>query len=89
MNMLSSLLNFVGNQFGVIELTQTSVSSLPITLTNANILPKHICTSAVLSNPSAQTSDWTVDTDTAGQATISGSISGTTDITIRLELKTN
>ena len=89
MNTLSSLLNFIGKHIGVLEFTRTGVSSLPITITDASILTKHVCTSCVLSNPSAQTGDWTVDTDTAGQATISGNISGTTDITIRLELKTN
>lgn len=89
MNTLSSLLNFIGKYIGVLEFTRTGVSSLPITITDASILTKHVCTSCVLSNPSAQTGDWTVDTDTAGQATISGNISGTTDITIRLELKTN
>ena len=89
MNTISSLLNFIGKNIGVLELTQTNVSSLPVTLSNENILPKHICMSCILSNPSAQTGDWTVNTDTAGQAVISGSISGTTDITIRLELKTN
>ena len=89
MNTISSLLNFIGKNIGVIELTQTNVSSLPLTFTDDKILTRHICTSCVLSNPSAQTGDWTCNTDTAGQAVISGSISGTTDITIRLELKTN
>lgn len=89
MNILSSLLNFIGNNIGVLEFTRTGVSSLPITITDSKITTKHICTSCILSNPSAQTGDWTCNTDTAGRAVISGTISGTTDITVRLELKTN
>lgn len=88
MNALSSLLNFIGTHFGVIEVTATSVSALPVTITDSNITAKHVCTKAVLSNPGAQVADWTVTTS-AGSATISGSISGSTDITLYLELKTN
>lgn len=88
MNTLSSLLNFIGTYFGVIEVTKTGVSTLPTTITNSNILAKHVCTKAVLSDPSAQTSDWTVTTS-SGSAVISGTINGTTDITLYLELKTN
>lgn len=90
MNILSSLLNFIGNNIGVLEFTQENVSSLPITITDSKITDKHVCTLAILSSPSAQTADWTCTTS-AGQAVISGTnaISGTTDVTIRLELKTN
>lgn len=88
MNNLSELLNFTGKNMGVIEVSASSVSSLPTTITSDRILEKHVCVKAVLSNPSAQTSDWTVTT-AAGSATISGTISGTTDITLYLALKTN
>lgn len=90
MNTLSSLLNFIGINIGVLEFTLSGISSLPQTITDSKITDKHVCTSAILSNPSAQTADWTCTTSD-GQAVISGTnaISGTTDITIRLELKTN
>ena len=90
MNVLSSLLDFIGTNLGVLEFTLSGISSLPQTITDSKITDKHVCTSAIFSNPSAQTKDWTCTTS-AGQAVISGSsaISGTTDVTIRLELKTN
>jgi hypothetical protein len=88
MNTLSSLLNFIGGNIGVVEITQSSVSSLPITISDSRILAKHKVVNSVLSNPSAQTGDWTVTTS-AGSLTISGSISGTTDITLDLSLKAN
>ena len=86
MNTISSLLSFIANHFGITEVSTSNVSSLPVTISNANILANHVCVKAVLSNPSAQTSDWTVTTS-AGSAVITGSISGTTDITMYLALK--
>ena len=62
-----------------------TISSLPVTKTAADVTPDMICTHSQLGTPSAQTSDWTVDTDTAGQITISGSISGSTTLYIKLE----
>ena len=88
MNTISSILNFIGKHFGVTEVSASGVSSLPITISNANILEKHVCVKAVLSNPSAQMDDWEF-TPSAGSAVISGSISGTTDITLYLGLKVN
>lgn len=88
MNTLSSLLNFIGLNIGTVEITQSSVSSLPITISDSRILAKHKVVNSVLSNPSSQTGDWTVTTS-AGSLTISGSISGTTDITLDLSLKAN
>lgn len=90
MNTISELFNFTGQNMGVIEVSTSNVSSLPATITNARILATHVCVKAVLSNPSAQTADWTVTTS-AGSAVISGTsaISGTTDITLYLALKTN
>lgn len=90
MNTISELFNFTGQNMGVIEVSASSVSSLPATITNPRILATHVCVKAVLSNPSAQTADWTVTTS-AGSAVISGTsaISGTTDITLYLALKTN
>lgn len=63
-------------------LTKSSVSSLPTTISSASIETDMVCVKSVLSNPAAQLSDWTVNTDTAGQATISGTISGTTNVTL-------
>ena len=69
---------------GVLVLTSGSFSSLPQTISNSNIVANHVVVNSVLSNPSAQTSDWTVTTE-AGKLTISGSISGTTTITLYLD----
>ena len=90
MNTISELFNFTGENMGVIEVSASNVSSLPATISNARILATHVCVKAVLSNPSAQTADWTVTTS-AGSAVISGTsaISGTTDVTLYLALKTN
>ena len=88
MNTLSSLLNFIGKYMGVVTVSATSVSSLPTTITDSDILAKHKCVKATLSNPAAQKGEWTV-TPSAGSLTISGSISGTTDIELDLAVKTN
>ena len=60
-----------------------SFSALPQTITNANIDDDMVVVNSVLSNPSAQTGDWTVTTS-SGSLTISGSISGTTTATLYL-----
>lgn len=60
-----------------------SFSALPQTITNANIEDDMVVVNSVLSNPSAQTSDWTITTS-SGSLTISGSISGTTTATLYL-----
>ena len=64
-------------------LESSSFSSLPQTITNANITSDHVVINSVLSNPSAQTDDWTVTTSN-GSLSISGSISGSTTITLYL-----
>lgn len=63
-------------------LSANSISALPYTFSNAAIETDMVCINSVLSNPSAQLSDWTVNTDTAGQATVSGTISGSTSLTL-------
>lgn len=68
---------------GAVKVSKSSVSSLPTTISDSKILASHEVVQAVLSNPSAQTGDWTVTTS-AGSAVISGSISGTTNITLYL-----
>lgn len=73
---------------GVIVVSKSSVSSLSTTITDANITSKHVVVSSTLSNPAAQTGDWTVTT-VSGSLSIAGSISGTTDITLVLAYQTN
>ena len=67
----------------VLKITKSSASSLPTTIYNSGITANMECINNVLSNPSAQTGDWTVTTSD-GNAVISGSISGTTNITLYL-----
>lgn len=64
-------------------LTIESVSSLPVTKYLNGIKENMVCAGAVLSTPSAQVDDWTVTTSN-GSVTISGTISGTTSLTIVL-----
>ena len=66
-----------------VVVTSSSFSSLPQTLSNANLTASHVVINSVLSNPSAQTGDWTVTTS-SGSLSISGSISGSTTITLYL-----
>ena len=63
--------------------SKSSVSSLPTTISNAAITDDMVCVNSTLSNPSAQLSDWTVTTS-SGSVSISGTISGTTNITLYL-----
>ena len=60
-----------------------TVSSLPKTVSNAAIEDDMVVINATLGTPSAQTGDWTVTTS-AGSLTISGSISGSTTLTLYL-----
>jgi len=60
-----------------------SFSSLPQTASDANIESDMVCVNSVLSNPSAQTGDWTVTTS-AGSVSVSGTISGSTTLTLYL-----
>lgn len=61
----------------------SSFSALPLTISNSAITSEHVVVNSELSNPSAQTGDWTVTTSN-GSLTISGSISGATTITLYL-----
>lgn len=63
--------------------TISSLSSLPHTVSDSNIESDMVAIKAELSVPSAQTGDWTVDTS-SGSLTISGSIDGTTNVTLYL-----
>lgn len=65
----------------IVKVTTTSFSSLSRTFYDSSITSTMEVISAKLSNPSAQTGDWTVTTS-SGSFTISGSISGSTTATI-------
>ena len=68
-----------------LKVSMSSISSLPQTVSSADITATMECPqgNAYLSNPAAQTGDWTVTTS-AGSVTLSGTISGTTDIILYL-----
>lgn len=79
---LSQHTTLLGNQ-RTIKIDCGSFSSLPKTVTNSKIKAADEVVEAVLSNPDAQTGDWTVTTS-AGSLTISGNISGSTSLTLYL-----
>lgn len=70
-----------------LKVSKSSINSLPALISNASITSEMECKPGdiYLSNPAAQTGDWTVTTSN-GSATISGSISGTTDVTLWLTI---
>lgn len=76
---------------GTVVVTATGISSLPQTISDSGISANHVVVKSVLSNPSAQTADWEVNTSN-GSLTISSSasspISGTTDVTLYLTVQT-
>ena len=61
----------------------SAFDSLPQTVSNSKITSGHVVLNSVLSNPSAQTGDWTVTTSN-GSVSISGDISGSTALTLYL-----
>lgn len=67
-----------------VPLTMGSFNSLPQTINNAKITEDHVVVKSELSNPGAQTGDWTVTTS-AGSLTITGSISGSTTLKLYLQ----
>ena len=67
----------------VLVIDIASFSSLPKTVSNANITSDMVVVNSTLGTPSAQTDDWTVSTS-SGSLTISGSIRGTTTATLYL-----
>jgi len=64
-------------------ITIASFSSLPQTVNNSVITEDMIVCASTLSNPSAQTGNWTVTT-ADGSLTVSGEISGATTLTLCL-----
>lgn len=61
-----------------------TISSLPVTKNVSGITADMKCTAYLLGTPSAQTGDWTVTT-ASDSVTVSGTISGSTTLEIKLE----
>ena len=80
---LNSFVEGEVNVMPVLVVDVDAFSSLPQTITNANITSDMVVVNSVLGIPSAQTSDWTVTT-ADGSATVAGSISGATTLTLYL-----
>ena len=78
-----AVLNSFVTKESVLVVDVASFSSLPQTITNANITSDMVVVNSVLGTPSAQTGDWTVTTANRS-ATITGSISGETSLTLYL-----
>ena len=70
----------------ILPITFTAFSSLPQTVTDSRITAEHVVVNSVLGTPSAQTGDWTVTT-ADGSVSVSGSISGSTTLTLYLALQ--
>lgn len=78
-----AVLNSFVTKESVLVVEVASFSSLPQTINNADITSDMVVVNSVLGTPSAQTSDWTVTT-ADGSATVAGSISGSTTLTLYL-----
>lgn len=74
------------NEVKTVVITTSSFSSLPQTISNSNITADHVVVNSELSNPAAQTGDWTITTS-AGSLTIAGTINGSTTLTLYLTVK--
>ena len=80
---LNSFVESEVNVMPVLVVDVEAFSSLPQTVVNENITADMVVVNSVLGTPSAQTSDWTVTT-ADGSATVAGSISGATTLTLYL-----
>lgn len=83
---LTGQINSLGTEIATYKclvISSSSFSSLPISITNSKVTSEHVVVNSILSNPSAQTDDWTVTTSN-GSLSISGSINGSTTITLYL-----
>lgn len=74
------------NTVKVLQIDVSSFSSLPQTVTDSRITADHVVINSVLGTPSAQTGEWSWTT-IAGGLTVSGSINGTTTMTLYLAIK--
>lgn len=73
----------IDGSYQTVVITTDSFSSLPHTYSNSAIKAYHTVVDAQLSTPSAQIGAWIVTTSD-GSLTISGSISGSTTVTLKL-----
>lgn len=80
---LAETINSTISSLEVLKIDVASFSSLPQTVSDDRISGSHEVINSILSDPSAQTGDWTVTTSD-GSMTIAGSISGTTTASIYL-----
>lgn len=72
-----------GGGSSMLMVEASSISALPQTINNSDITANMVVVHSELSDPFAQAGDWTVTT-AAGSVTISGAISGTTNIRLIL-----
>lgn len=70
-------------QKGIVTVNCGTITSLPFTVTSANILSSHKVAAYRLGSPSAQASEWTITTAN-GSLTITGTINGSTSLTLEL-----
>lgn len=82
MTQIDNVLTGIGTYFPTLVVSGGTISSLPTTITDSRITTRHACMHLDLGTPEAQTGKWTVTNNTAGQATISGTISGSTAVTL-------
>lgn len=68
----------------ILVVSFSAFDSLPQTVSNKKITTNMVCLKAVLSTPTVQEDNWTVDTNTAGQVTVNGTISGSTTLMLYL-----
>lgn len=79
-------INEINSLYKVVVVEFASFSSLPQTKSDSRITSDHVVVDSVFSNPSMMTSDlsWTTSD---GSITISGSMSGSTTLTLTLAVK--
>lgn len=70
-------------QQGIVVVSCGTITALPFTVSNANILASHVVVSSRFSAPSAQQGTWTVTTEN-GSLTISGTIARNTTLELIL-----
>lgn len=70
-------------QAGALMVDCGTVSSLPTTISDANVTSDMVVVNSYLGTPSAMTGNWTVATSN-GSLTISGNISGSTSVKLYL-----
>ena len=68
----------------ILVVSFSAFNSLPQTITNKKITTNMVCLKAVLGTPTVQENNWMVNTNTAGKVTVSGTISGSTTLTLYL-----